>query len=269
MASEPSSKDPKKTTPPKFDSYKDARKYDGAGKYPNYWAKKTRSGHAFMMDDSEGAESITVQHRSGSMWQFLPDGAVLMTAHNGQQQIIFGENRILVTGAQDIVVQGGGSLSVDGDYNMTVKGNHNTVVHGDINIAAKNMNQVVTGAIDTSAKSMTTKIEGSTSITTHGVTTIASDGGLALSSTGDGVAIAGASGIAMKGGSAGVLSETTGSMHFKISGKLVLEADGTTSIRGQTVYVDGSPDIRLNEGGAEYAENAAIKFKKPTAPRDV
>lgn len=266
---ESSGKDPKKTTPPKFDSYKDARKYEGAGKYPNYWAKKTRSGHAFMMDDSEGAESITVQHRSGSMWQFMPDGAVLMTAHNGQQQIIFGENRILVTGAQDIVVQGGGSLSVDGDYNMTVKGNHNTTVHGDINVVGKNLNQTITGAVDTSAKSMTTKIEGSTSFTTHGVTTIASDGGVAMTSTGDKVAIAGASGVSMKGGSGGVFSESKGDMHLKISGKMVLEADGDTIIKGKTVYVDGSPNVKLNDGNGERAEAAKATFQKPTQPRDV
>jgi hypothetical protein len=53
-------------TPPKWDETQDARKLPGAGKYPNYWAHKTRSGHVFMMDDSKGAESITIQHRGGS-----------------------------------------------------------------------------------------------------------------------------------------------------------------------------------------------------------
>lgn len=268
MSSTPSSTDPKKTTPPAWSSYKDARQNPAAGKYPNYWAKKTRSGHAFLLDDSEGAEHVTLQHRSGSMLQMMPDGAVQFVSHNGQCNIIFGENRILITGAYDVVVHGGASLSVEGDYNMTVKNNMNLSVAKDINILAKNINQTVTGAIDTSAKSMTSKIEGSTSLTSHGTTTISSDGGLTLASTGDSVAIAASSTLGLKTGSGGILTETVGDMHMKITGKLVMEASGTTSIRGKTIYMDGSPNIRMNEGSAENAKGATVTFKKPTSPQE-
>ena len=71
----------KKNTPPKWSGPKDARELPGAGKYPNYYAHKTRSGHVLLMDDSNGAEHVTLQHRSGSMVQFHPDGKVANTMH--------------------------------------------------------------------------------------------------------------------------------------------------------------------------------------------
>ena len=91
-------------TPPKWDETEDARKLPGAGKYPNYWAHKTRSGHVLMLDDSKGAESVTIQHRGGSMIQIMPDGKVHVRAQNGQHTVVFGENRMYVTGAQDITM---------------------------------------------------------------------------------------------------------------------------------------------------------------------
>jgi len=145
-------------TPKQWKGPPDARSEKGAGTYPNYHSQKTRSGHVFTMDDSDGAESVTLQHRSGSMVQFLPDGAVQFVSHNGQYTFVFGENRVQITGAYDVTVLGAASLNVTKDYNMTVQGNHNTTVNGDMNITAKNMNTVIRGNMDTSATNMPIKI---------------------------------------------------------------------------------------------------------------
>jgi len=148
----------KLSTPPKWDGPEDARKAEGAGKYPNYYMNRSRSGHVFMMDDSKGAESVTLQHRSGSMLQMLPDGKVNMTTQNGKYELVFGENRIKITGAYDITVNGNASLRVDGDYNMTVARNMNVTVEGDYTVTAKNLKQTVRDNAVLTAKTMTSSI---------------------------------------------------------------------------------------------------------------
>jgi hypothetical protein len=175
----------KKNTPPKWSGPKDARELTGAGKYPNYYAHKTRSGHVLLMDDSKGAEHVTLQHRSGSMVQFHPDGKVAITAQNGQYTFTFGENRVKITGAYDITVDGAASMKVDGDYNLTVGKNMNIAVKGDLNVAAKNFNQNMIGNVDIAAKNMTTKLEGSSAITAKGSMGLTSKGGFVAGSVDD------------------------------------------------------------------------------------
>lgn len=261
-------KEDQEKTPQQWQGPPDARSIKGAGTYPNYYTQKTRSGHVFTMDDSEGAESITLQHRSGSMFQCLPDGAMQFVSHNGQYTFVFGENRVFISGAYDVTVQGGGSLSVTGDYNVTVQGNMNTTVNGDMNTTAKNMNTVVRGNMDTSAKNMSTKIEGSTSIETEGLTNISSDGGLSLSSSSSPVSIAGQGdvGIVTTGD---LMLHSGGTTHVKADATMRLTADSNLSLQGKQIAADGSPDIYLNSGKSTAAEEMSIKFPEPVNPNPV
>jgi hypothetical protein len=137
------------------------------------------------MDDSKGAEHVTLQHRSGSMVQFHPDGKVAITAQNGQYTFTFGENRVKITGAYDITVDGAASMKVDGDYNLTVGKNMNIAVKGDLNVNAKNFNQNMIGNIDIAAKNMTTKLEGSSAVTARGSMGLTSKGGFVAGSVDD------------------------------------------------------------------------------------
>lgn len=252
-------------TPDKWKGPPDSRSVEGAGKYPNYHSHKTRSGHVFTMDDSDGAESITLQHRSGSMIQFLPDGAVQFVSHNGQYNFVFGENRVQITGAYDVTVQGGGSLRVEGDYNCTVMGNHNTTVNGDMNITAKNMNTVVRGNMDTSAKNMTMKVEGSTEISTEGVTNITSEGGLSISSTGAPASILSKGDLGI--GTTGKLTiESDGETHIKSGAAMSLGSGAKMSIKaGAVVGIDGT-QTWIQSGKADSAESMGITIPTPTNP---
>jgi hypothetical protein len=167
----PKEDQPRRGTPEEdkgWDGFKDIRGEKDAGDYPNYWSHKTRSGHSFIMDDSDGKESVTLQHRSGAAIQMLPNGAMNMTTHNGQYNVVFGENRVTISGAQDITVKGDASMRVYGDYNITVHGNMNTTVTGDYNITAKNRNQLIRGNMDTIAKNKTEKLSGNKTTTVHG-----------------------------------------------------------------------------------------------------
>lgn len=279
-------KEDQEKTPQQWKGPPDARSIKGAGTYPNYISQKTRSGHVFTLDDSEGAESITLQHRSGSMFQCLPDGAMQFVSHNGQYTFIFGENRVQITGAYDVTVLGGASLSVKGDYNVTVQGNMNTVINGDMNTTAKNMNTVVRGNMDTSAKNMTTKIEGSTEITTEGVTNIVSDGGLSLSSTTESVSILGQGDVGigaegkimidagadmhLKSESGTRMESTGGSLDFKASGSIASQSGGKMSMKsGGPMALDGGRTIDLNSDKSDEAspaEDMVISIPPPKNP---
>jgi hypothetical protein len=248
-------KDPEKTTPPNFSTPEDARKAKGAGKYPNYYSHKTRSGHAFVMDDSNGAEHVTLQHRSGSAVQFKPDGSVVFTSHNGQYNVVFGENRMIVTGAYDVVVNGGGSLRVDGDYNMNVGGKVNMNITGDFNVTAQNMNQTIRGNIDVQAKNRTEKIEGSSTTQAHGAVVVAAKTGMTLGSSEGSVAVAAGKdiGLVAKGGSIGMKSGSKTNIKagadFSVgsAGKASIKASGGTGIDGG--------DIKFNSGFSNEADD--------------
>ena len=126
----------RKKTPRKYKVAKDNRSEQDAGKYPYYFSWKSRSGHTFQMDDSKGQETVTIQHRSGSAIQMRADGSVHYTTHNGKYDVIFGEDRVSISGAQDITVKGDASLRVYGDYNVTCHKDYNLTVAGNLNITA-------------------------------------------------------------------------------------------------------------------------------------
>ncbi len=172
----------RKKTPKKYKVAKDNRSEQEAGKYPYYFSWKSRSGHTFQMDDSKGQETVTIQHRSGSAIQMRSDGSVHFTTHNGKYEVVFGEDRISVSGAQDITVKGDASLRVYGDYNVTCHKDYNLSVMGNLNITAKNKNQHIRGNKDTQMKNETKKIEGTSFKQTGGAMTQVSKGAMTTGS---------------------------------------------------------------------------------------
>lgn len=231
----------KGNTPPTWDGPKDAREHEGAGKYPNFYAHKTRSGHTFLMDDSKGAESVTLQHRGGSMVQFHPDGKVAITAQNGQYTLTFGENRVKITGAHDITVDGDASLKVQGDYNVTVGKNMNLTVQGDINMTGKNINQVARGNIDIAAKNMTAKTEGSYAAQADGAMQLTSVGSMLVASSTDSAAICGKTQVSVLAdvGAIMVRSGLTMSLQAMTGDIAILATAGRMSMQGLTAIVTG------------------------------
>jgi hypothetical protein len=280
-----------KVTEPQYDGPADAREQDGAGKYPNYHEFKSRSGHVMVYDDSDGHESITLQHRTGSMIQMMPDGMVQIVSHNGQYNIVFGENRLMVTGAHDLTVKGTASMMVEGDYNTTVRGLMSLDVEGSLNISAKDFNQVIRGNLDVQAKNMTMKVEGNASITTQGNFMIAGYGDMSLGSLAgsmaigasgtvgirsvrDEVAIQGQGDVSVKSDGGKILQESSSDISMKSGGAYFLGTAGMISMQGGGTLAADAPEIQLNSGQSVAAEGAkaagSITQSKPgskTAPQ--
>jgi uncharacterized protein (DUF2345 family) len=245
------SDDPLDTTPAQMNFPEDARKKKGAGKYPNYYSHKTRSGHLLIFDDSKGAEHVTLQHRSGTTIQMHSDGAMVLTSSKGQYQVTFGPNRIEIKGAQDIHVTGDASLKVDGNYNMTVGKNMNMTVMGDLNMSAKNVNQTVRGNIDIQAKNRTEKIEGSSSTQSQGALGI---------SAGDGIMIFSGDSLGIRASSQVGIQAMRGELMMKSAGKATLWS------AGDDVAIEGSPNVWINSAKHDDVQKKfkQRKAKKPT-----
>lgn len=242
-----------KTTPRKMTFDKDARSMENGGTYPNYWSHKTRSGHNFIMDDSEGNETVTIQHRSGSALQFRPDGGVSMTTHNGKYEVVFGEDRVTVTGARDITVKGDASMRVYGNHNVTVHGDHNMTVLGDHNVTAKNMNYSVRGNIDTEAKNINTRVEGSGTFGFGGALSMVGKDGVSMGSTGQNVHIFAGKSIKKKAGK-DIVREAGGTHYSKQSKKVT----AVFELTGGPV----TPQGRRYGAGAGSSSSATPTYQK-------
>lgn len=233
-------------TPRQMTFDKDARSMEGGGTYPNYWSHKTPSGHNFVMDDSKGNETVTLQHRSGSAIQMRPDGGVHLVTHNGRYEITFGENRVTISGAQDITVKGDASLRVYGDYNVTCHKNYNLTVMGDYNFTAKNLNRSIRGNMDTEAKNVNKRVEGSSTYNTMGAHSVVAKGNMTMASRGAKTYVGGSSGLHMHVTNDGdlTLKSEKGNMHMETKeGKL----DGQFS--------DGSNKVSVvADAGAFHAQ---------------
>jgi uncharacterized protein (DUF2345 family) len=238
----------RKTTPRAVNFDKDARSMEGAGAYPNYWSHKTRSGHTFIMDDSEGKETVTLQHRSGTGIQMRPDGGMLLTTHNGKYEVTFGENRVTISGAQDITVKGDASMRVYGNHNVTVHKDYNLTVLGDMNVTAKNMNRSIRGNMDTTAKNINKRVEGSSTYNTMGAHSVVSEGNMMVASRTQKAFFAGGKGI-----HASVTDQ--GDMTFKNEkGNMHME---TKEGKFDAKFSDGTNEVTLlAKDGALHAQAA-------------
>lgn len=242
----------KKKAVKQYPTHKDAREHEGAGKYPNYWSYKTRSGHVLMFDDSKDNESITLQHRGGSAIQFHPDGGVQMTSHNGKYDVVFGENRVTITGANDMTVKGDGTLLVYGDLHHTIHGNYNKTVTGSFNMTCDNHNVVIRGNHDVAVQGDQTNKVGHSSVHQIGgsfAVAAKDDAGIAAGKT---TTIGGSQGLGLKSGR-DIVAHADGNFHQEAQEWHVeaqskyLEGKGEVHFQGQTVKIHGSR-IQIAEG---------------------
>lgn len=247
-----SSKRPKDKTPPKYDMPDDAREKQGAGQYPNCWVRKTRSGHILKFDDSKDNECITIQHRSGAMIQFMPDGAVQYVSHNGQQNIVFGENSVLVTGAQDTTVRKDSSTVTHGECNTTVHKGMNMSCGGAYNVVADSHNAKYTKQCDVSAKSSTINTTENFTIAAGDSCTISSKGGCAI--------VAPESGMVMYGGKggAGIRGESTAH----------IESGGPVNVQGKAFYADAD-EIHFNSKKSKKIVDAVTMPGPPSSDNSI
>jgi uncharacterized protein (DUF2345 family) len=265
-----------KTWKPKYKS--DARKAQSAGTYPDYFSWKTRSGHVLQLDDTQGGETVTLQHRGGSAFQIAPDGSMTITAHNGKYEVTFGENRMTISGAQDITVKGDASMRVYGDYNVTCQKDYNLTVLGNFNLTAKNHNRHILGNMDTQARNENKKLMGSSSKIARGAIAYVAKGSSTFASQSDQVHIGGAAGVNLVANEGNITqniekgnfySETKdGEVHVKSKGQMNYEStddamkftsskDFGIESQNNGIQVKAQQDIGLSSSGGNIQAKAS------------
>lgn len=224
----------RKNTPPSWKEPQDANKQ--GGEYPNYFVWQTRTGNVpLRVDDSEGNESITMQHRSGSMIQFLPNGGIQTVASKGKTEIVFGQHRSMITGAQDVTVKGDSSIRTEGSRRTTTSGDEELSVKGKSVTTAKSVNVTAGEHFDIAAQSFTAKTKGMLLQATDGPATISSTGSATLSS---------------EEGSVG-MNATKGAAVMQASQKVAIKSQEVHIIGGgvaQIAFVNGK--VYINSGVA-------------------
>lgn len=89
--------------------------------YPHNHVYQSESGHFVEVDDNAGSERISVNHRSGSFFEFHPNGDFVTTINNDNYQIINGQNHLAIHGFSTISVGKNLKLLVNSSKNETTE----------------------------------------------------------------------------------------------------------------------------------------------------
>jgi len=230
----------RKKTPPKWQQPPDANK--SGGQYPNYFVWQTRTGNIpLRVDDTKGNESISMQHRSGSMIQFLPNGGIQTVASKGKTDVTFGQHRSLVTGAQDTTVRGHSSHKTEGSRRTTTNGDKEDTVKGKQVSSCKSLNMTCAEQFDIAAQAGY----------------IAGDKGLLLTSPN------GPAALATTGGTASVSSETGTAAISSKGGSTTINAGKEIAAKaGNGFHVNGGPEVVVNGNEVHVKAGSAMIVMK-------
>jgi type VI secretion system secreted protein VgrG len=219
-----------------------------------------------MFDDTKDNEHVTLQHRSGTMIQLLPDGGFQIVSHKGRYDVTYGENRITVTGSQDTTVDGDHSTKVKGNQNSTVYGDQISAVRGHSVMTAKSENKVIAEHSDSVIGTKTEKINNNATTQTMGSSTLLSRFGMTVASTQDSLALGGKNQVGVKSGTETILESggkfsltgaAAGAMLF--GAKLSVKAGGAIALDGATV--------RINCNDSDSPDDIKTVFKQAEPPQ--
>jgi hypothetical protein len=119
-------------------------------KYPYNNSTSTESGHTFELDDTPGAERVSLSHRTGTFFEVHPNGSKVEKIVNDNVQIIVKNNEIYIMGDEKkstqgnlkLFIKGNAKLQVDGDVELEVVGNMTMKVGGMFTAMAESFNFV-------------------------------------------------------------------------------------------------------------------------------
>lgn len=133
------------------------------GQYPFTNVTQTESGHALVMEDTLGSESIRIQHALGNFIEMHPNGDEVHKILGDNYEIVAKDNNVLIRGQCNITVEGGAVFQVQGDmicqvsgnFKQLVEGNVEQVVEGDVRLHCRDDIDIVSdGAITIKADSV-------------------------------------------------------------------------------------------------------------------
>ena len=101
--------------------------------YSRVQVQETQSGHAIVLDDTPGGETILLKHRTGAGVEMRPDGTIILRTMNHLITSVGGTGAIIIEGDVNISAQNV-KLDASGDMNIKVGGDLTYDVGGDIKV---------------------------------------------------------------------------------------------------------------------------------------
>jgi hypothetical protein len=101
-------------------------------RYPYNHSITSESGHSIEMDDTPGAERLSISHRSGTFSEIYPNGSKTEKILNDHVQVIVKDNQVYVMGNEQKTTQGNLKLYIKGNVKAQVDGSLEIEVKGDM-----------------------------------------------------------------------------------------------------------------------------------------
>ena len=89
--------------------------------YPYNHATYTESGHLFELDDTRSFERVSLQHRSGTYFEWQSDGDAHERIVKDKYEVILGDDEVYIGGKVNVKVLGDAKVNVTGKADITSK----------------------------------------------------------------------------------------------------------------------------------------------------
>lgn len=89
--------------------------------YPYNHATYTESGHLFELDDTRSFERVSLQHRSGTYFEWQPNGDAHSRVVKDNYTVICGDDEVFIGGKVNVKILGDAKLHVTGKADITSK----------------------------------------------------------------------------------------------------------------------------------------------------
>ena len=89
--------------------------------YPYNHATYTESGHLFELDDTRDFERVSLQHRSGTYFEWQPDGDSHSRIVKDNYTVVCGNDEVFIGGKVNVKILGDAKLHVTGKADITSK----------------------------------------------------------------------------------------------------------------------------------------------------
>lgn len=107
-----------------------------AATYPNNKVTKTTANHTIEIDDTPGAERIHLRHKSGTYYQFYPNGDFVRKSVKDDYEIVSDNQSIWVGGNVKEYIAGNYTLEVGGNMDVKIGGNYTVKVGSNTKITS-------------------------------------------------------------------------------------------------------------------------------------
>lgn len=105
-------------------------------KYPYNKTVFTESGHLLELDDTLGAERVSVAHRSGTFHSIEPDGSEMTRIVNDRYTVVCKNDEVYIGGNVNVKIMGNADIKTFGDVNLKGYGKGTLDFTKDVEIKA-------------------------------------------------------------------------------------------------------------------------------------